>query len=452
MPSLHGRIIHKILFPLNEKREGTNILGALEVLEKSQYWSRERLAEWQFNRLKLVLNQAYEHTVLYRRRFDEIGFHPRDFRDFSDLRKLPLLRKMDLKNHLNELIADNYPEKDIHESTTGGTTADYTVFYRDNASLNFKLASTMRHDRWCGWDIGEKEAIVWPASIDFRGEKNWKSFIRNQLLDRRLRIFAGVLDEKTLHDICRQLERFRPCLMRGFPNPISVMADFIESGNRYHIQPGAIKSVGEPLSSRAREQFKKVFHCDVFDYYLSRESGTIASECEKHFKMHMNAETLYIEFLKNGQPVENGESGDVVVTDLFNLGMPFIRYQVGDIGAPVQGSCTCGRTLPLMEMGAGRESDYLISPHDGSLIMGLSLLVPLVENPKVGQLQIIQDERDHIILRIAKDKDFQTENMTLLEKTIGNIFHGKMRFTVEFVDAIPHDKSGKYRFAIRKEF
>jgi len=400
----------------------------------------------------LLLMHAYQNTAYYRKKFTEIGFFPEDFKDFKDLQKLPVLTKQDLKDHLKDLIAQNYSKDEIHESTTGGTTADFTVFYRDNRCLDFKLASTIRHDRWCGWDIGEKEAVIWPAAIDFKQEPTWKSTIKNYLLDRKLRIFAGVLDKQTLYTICNELQKFKPTLIRGFPNPISVIAEFIQTKGDFSIRPAAIKSVGEPLSKQARELLQSVFQCKVFNYYLSRESGAIASECEQHDKMHINSECLYLEFLKNGRPVQNGSPGNIVITDLFNFGMPFIRYQLGDVGIPRDGVCACGRNLPLMEMTAGRESDFLISPHDGSFIMGLSLLVPFVENPKVGQLQIIQDKINHIILRIAKDKDFKNENLTLFEKTVNNIFHGKMAVTIEFVDKIPHDKSGKYRFAIREDF
>lgn len=452
MPLLYGRFVKDMLFPLNEKREGTHILGALRGFEQSQYWSRDQLHEWQWSRLRLLLAHAYNNTGFYRRRFDEIGFHPQDIKDYADFQKLPILTKQNLRSDSNELIAGNYSEGEIHESTTGGTTADYTVFYRDNKGLDFKLASTIRHDRWCGWDIGEKEAIIWPASIDFEDKVALKSTIRNRLLDRKLRIFAGVLNEEIVKDICDRLQRFKPALIRGFPNPISIIAEFIKANPEYHIRPTAIKSVGEALSTNALELFESVFQCKVFNYYLSRESGTIASECEQHDKMHINAECLFVEFLRNGKPVEYGDPGDIVITDLYNFGMPFIRYQIGDIGAPVKGSCACRRNLPLMDMTAGRESDFLISPLDGSFIMGLSLLVPFVENPKVGQLQVIQDKKDHITLRIAKNEDFEKENLTIFKRTVQNMFQGTMSVSFEFVDNIPHDKSGKYRFAIRKDF
>lgn len=452
MHSLYGNIIRSIIFPLFEIKHRTHILKALRQLEQSQYWSRDQLDELQWNRLKLLLKHGYDNTVLYRRRFNEIGLDPRDIKDYNDFQKIPVLTKQDLKDHLQELRASNFSAHEIHETTTGGTTADYTVFFRDNRCLDFKLASTIRHDRWCGWDIGEKEAVVWPASIDFQHKVTFKGKLRNYLLDRKLVLFAGVLNEKIVDNFCNQLQKFKPTLIRGFPNPISVIAEYIKANPRYSIHPHAIKSVGEPLSIKTRELFESVFHCKVFNYYLSRESGTIASECEMHDKLHINTECLFIEFLRNEKPIQFGEPGDITVTDLYNFGMPFIRYQIGDVGTPIEGMCECKRTLPLMDISAGRESDFLISPLDGSLIMGLSLLVPFVENPKVGQLQIIQDKKDHITMKIVRNIDFKKENLDIFSHTVHNIFKGTMSVSYEFVDEIPHDKSGKYRFAIRANF
>jgi phenylacetate-coenzyme A ligase PaaK-like adenylate-forming protein len=166
--------------------------------------------------------------------------------------------------------------------------------------------------------------------------------------------------------------------------------------------------------------------------------------------MHMNAECLYIEFLSHGRKAEFGEPGDIIITDLYNFGMPFIRYQLGDVGIPIRGQCECGRKLPLMDISAGRDSDFFISPYDGAYVMGLSLLVPFVENPKVGQLQIIQDRIDHMILRVAKVSEFKEENLSLFKKTLDGVFHNRMSLSIEYVDNIPHDRSGKYRFAIRQ--
>ena len=131
--------------------------------------------------------------------------------------------------------------------------------------------------------------------------------------------------------------------------------------------------------------------------------------------------------------------------------MPFIRYRIEDMGIPLDGSCPCGRTLPRMAMGAGRVSDFIVSPYDGSLISGPSLLLYLIdEGPDVGQIQIIQDARDHITIRmrVKNNQESMTAGHRHLKDTIARIFHGAMRMTLEPVASIPHEKSGKYRFCI----
>lgn len=452
MSSLYGAVIRRVLYPLSESLHSTNVLHHLRFLEQSQYWPEDQLREYQWDRIKKLLIHAYNNTVFYRRSFDALGIKPDDVKDYSDYEKLPILTKKDLKNSMTELRAHNLPEREFVESTTGGTTADYTGFYLNKGCLDAKTAATVRHDRWCGWDIGEKEAIIWPASIDFKEETGFVGNLKNDFFHRKLRLYAGVLNEEILEEICNKLYRFKPSLIRGFPNAMSIVAEYLDSKGKNRVHPVAIKSVGEPLSVHTRKTLERVFDCRVFNYYLSRESATIASQCGELSHMHINAENLYVEFLQDAKPVADGTPGDIVVTDVNNYGVPFLRYRIGDIGTPVAGRCSCGRRLPRMDMTAGRESDFLISPADGSYVMGLSLLVPFVENPRVGQLQVIQDSRDHIVLRIAKGEGFKDSEMKEFEAVVRNIFHGQMRYSYEFVNSIMAERSGKYRFAIRNDF
>ena len=100
----------------------------------------------------------------------------------------------------------------------------------------------------------------------------------------------------------------------------------------------------------------------------------IASECERHQGLHLNIEHLFIEFLRpDGTQAAPGEEGTIVITDLINRGMPFIRYRIEDVGVPSDRRCTCGRGLPLMERVTGRVADYL-KRRDGSLVAGVSLV------------------------------------------------------------------------------
>src|SRR5260370_42203826 len=90
--------------------------------------------------------------------------------------------------------------------------------------------------------------------------------------------------------------------------------------------------------------------------------------------MHLNIEHLYIEFLRpDGTAAAPEEEGGIVITDLLNRGMPFIRYRIEDVGVPSDRRCACGRGLPLMERVTGRVADYL-KRRDGSMVAGVSLV------------------------------------------------------------------------------
>src|SRR5262245_66664037 len=125
--------------------------------------------------------------------------------------------------------------------------------------------------------------------------------------------------------------------------------------------------------------------------------------------------------------------------------MPFLRYQIGDIGSPVAGSCPCGRSLPLMSMDAGRVTDFLVSPFDGSLVSGAAFCHYLIaEGPEVGKIQIVQDARDHLTVRIVRGQAFRPEALGHYERVIARVFRGRMRVSFAFVESIPREKSGKY--------
>jgi phenylacetate-CoA ligase len=105
-----------------------------------------------------------------------------------------------------------------------------------------------------------------------------------------------------------------------------------------------------------------------------------------------------------------------------------------------------------MAVGAGRVSDFLLSPYDGSLVSGASMChYLLAAGPDVGQLQIIQDAPDHLTILIkASGGSSSVADNRHIEDTIARIFHGTMRTTIEPVASIPHEKSGKYRFCINR--
>jgi phenylacetate-CoA ligase len=167
--------------------------------------------------------------------------------------------------------------------------------------------------------------------------------------------------------------------------------------------------------------------------------------------MHIDMESNYVELLdSHGNPVAPGEDGAVVVTSLLNRSMPLIRYKMGDVASMPARACSCGRTLPLMNNISGRVADFLVR-RDGSVVAGVSLVErTLTKFPGVAQMQIVQEDIDNIVLKIAKDPNYaDATGAALIEEFKASVGeHNTVR--IEFVASIPQEISGKFRFAISK--
>jgi len=187
----------------------------------------------------------------------------------------------------------------------------------------------------------------------------------------------------------------------------------------------------------------------VTNRYGCEEVGLIACECEQHAGLHLDIEHLYIEFLRpDGSPAASGEEGAIVLTDLLNRGMPFIRYRIEDVGVPTERRCACGRGLPLMERVTGRVADYL-KRRDGSLVAGVSLVErTLTAIPGIEQLQIVQLAPDEIVLNVVRAADFTPASEAALLAEFGSVFGPGITFRPEYLERIAQERSGKYRFSI----
>ena len=175
----------------------------------------------------------------------------------------------------------------------------------------------------------------------------------------------------------------------------------------------------------------------------------IASECERHEGLHLNIEHLVIEFLNNdGGDATPGEEGNIVITDLINDAMPFIRYQIEDVGVLSGHECSCGRGMPLMERVVGRVADFLVR-RDGSLVAGVSLIErTLLKTTGLNQMQIIQEHLDRIHLNLVRSDKFVLDDEKFLKRELQEVFGQETVINVDYVESIPAEPSGKYRFSI----
>jgi phenylacetate-CoA ligase len=438
-------------FPvLSPKENFKEIYKQIICLEENQYGNLDILLEKQLYNLKNILVHSFETTKYYKKIFMESGFNPYRFNDFSTLKKIPLLNKNIIRDFSKDLITTNLKESELHWSETGGTTGVKMRFWRDNACMVKKEAALYRFEKWTGWDFGDWVGIVWPAQADYVGHWTLKSQIRNAMTRRQVVFPAAVIDDQSIKEYIDLLVKRKPTAIRAFSSPLYEVAQYILRNNCPVRGIKGIITTGEPLFEFQRKTIEEAFGAQVLNSYRTREAGPIAQECEKQDGLHINSDGLYIELIDEEKDPFNGQFiSKIVITDLWNYGMPLIRYDIGDYGSFLKGQCTCGRVLPRLGNIAGRVADTLVTPTNRRVSAGSLVLYLVDEAPGlIGQVQVVQDALDHLIIRVTKDPPVTEEIKNYQLQTIHRLFGQEMKVTFEEVERIDRERTGKYRFTI----
>jgi len=446
-------LVQRIVYPLYQLVSGRRILDHWKDFERNQWLLPQEIQTLQINRLHDLLLHAYQHVRFYHLRMESAGINPDSHPCQEFFYDLPLLAKDDILTHLDELTADNISPGALKLNASGGSTGHTLSFYNDRASLDLRSAITMRGDRWAGLDIGTPHARLWGAPLDMKPQQRLINRFNNYLLNR-MWLDCFRLSEQRMAEYARKLKRFQPQVLIGYATALITFANYLRDNKIKDIRPKGIISSAETLLDKGRETIELAFGCKVYDRYGCREAGPLACECSEG-KLHINADYVMFEVLKNGKTALPGETGEVVITPLFNYGMPFIRYRIGDLGVAAEPvPCACGRGLPIIERIVGRTSDMLVNAR-GELFHGEYFTHLFYNQAGIRQFQVLQPDRDHLQFKLVIGPDFDIRIIQLFETKI-KTFVGPISVAWEYVKEIPPLPSGKRAFTVsqvnEKEF
>jgi len=407
-------------------------------LKKSQWLSPRTLQNIQEKKLRTIINYAYNNVEYYHYLFKSLNLTPNDIKNVNDLNKIPILKKSQIQNESPKLIARHIDRnRSISNTTSGSTGKPLTLFYDRNAISDIK-SRKLRNYFESGGNLRDK-------IVRFTNPNRFAKNTVVQHLGFLNTKYLSVFDNVDKH--IQNLLKISPDVIEGYPSILWLIANFIENKNIEGIDPKIIHSTAEVLPLNIRKKINSVFNTEVFDQYGSMEFGTFAWECQEHNGYHMDIESIVVEFLKNGENVSSEEKADLVVTGLFNFTMPLIRYAIGDAGSYRLEQCSCGRGLPLMNIIEGRIDDFLVLP-SGTVISPRN--INFLENVRgISKYRIIQKTQDKILVQIIKGPEFSENTVSQAEKEIRNgCLNEDITISVETVEKIPKDKSGKTRAVV----
>ncbi len=445
---LFNYIVKYLTYPLWMIKDGKFNLYRY-VLEYRNYNSLdpEKIRQKQEKNLEKLIKHAYLNTTYYKTLFNKNSVSYNDLSNpASAIRKIPVLTKKLIRENNDDIIAKNIAMDRLTKDSTGGSTGTPLSFYRDKECFLKRKAQELFFDKWIGYEIGDKVAFFVAARHHPKGSKKIKYLLRNMTCDRVLAFDPYRTDREYLEYFLKLIRSFKPEVIKCFPNSLYIFAKFLKERGIDDITPRAVSCTGETLHGYQRELFEEVFQCPVFEKYGSFEAGVAACECSEHNGMHMFPDGVFFEFINSEEkPARPGEMAQLVITDLFNYGFPLIRYQIGDVGIYSDKRCSCGSPLPLITNLYGRDRDILVDQNENPK-PGYLFVEVFNKNNIPGQFQVVQAKHNHVLVRAVKKAGYSKSHEKLIFDKFHMLLGSKIQIDIEYVNKIPREPSGKYRY------
>lgn len=395
----------------------------------------KELRSLQEDRLKSIVHYVYDHSAFYRQRFKEAGVMPGDIKSLADITKLPFTRKVDLRDTYPTGMFSLPKSEVVRYHVSSGTTGKPTVVGYTKGDIDTWTESLARALTSIGLDRDDVVQVGYGYGL-FTGGLG--------LHYGAERIGAAVLPT-SVGSTERQIELMKDlgstaiaCTPSYFLHMIEVAEKMgISIQNDTQLKTGIFGA--EPWSLETRKRIEDATGINAYDIYGTSEiSGPLFTECREKNGIHVWGDMFLTEVLdpKTGEPVEDGERGELVFTTLHKFALPLIRYRIGDLSIMESEPCECGRTHPRIMRILGRTDDMLI-------IRGINVFPSQVESvlmniPEIGDhWEIIVDRKgplDVMTVRVElTEKGFSDKISDLmnLKKKVSKELKGVLNIAAE---------------------
>jgi len=427
-------------------RYGKVFWETYNFLQESQWWSREKLEEYQMQQLSKLLHHAYENVPFYRQWFNEKKLRPEDVQSISDLRQFPLLSKSAIEKRKQDFVSAVHSPKKMEPAHTGGSTGSPMHFWYEKGVARAKeRAFFERMWRWHGYNSWKDKSVVVSGSFQL-GERISFDPARNTLY-----LVNPIITPCKVDEYITVIRGFQPKVIRGYPSLIYGLARFI---NRYNIKMHlpSIKVIfcnSEQVYAFQRKEIALAFNCKVVDHYGHSEMLALLQKCEVNREHHVIMEYGITEVVgPNGLPLPPGETcGELVATGFNNYAFPLIRYRTEDwvILSEDPSPCPCGRSYLRIKDVIGRSGDFILTP-SGKLISPTSIAFAMRYIRNFKDVQIVQVDTDMLEIQIVPEASYTREEGERLTGGVKARIAEEMKIQVVLVDEIERPPNQKRRF------
>jgi phenylacetate-CoA ligase len=366
---------------------------------------------------------------------DKNGFRSLD--DFS------VINKSVVRGSFDSFISSAFDKSELISVVTSGSTGTPFAVYHDKNKKLRNSADAIFFAQMAGYHLGDR--LIYMKI--FVKEKMKNPF--NYWMENTIPLDVIRLNDTQIEGLLRRMEDDKSTYsIVGYSSALELVCKYLDKKKygRVKADVRAVIAVSETLNNYTKEAMKRYFDAPVVSRYSNLENGIIAQQETGGLGRYIiNTASYVVEIVKmdSDEQAEPGQTGRIVVTDLFNYGMPLIRYDTGDIGVMSEDSRKTGNMY--LEKVEGRKLDQLYDTK-GNLVSSYIVYKNMWQYTEVKQYQLIQEGPKEYVFKINADSAFTREAKLIDEfKT----YLGKdAMFTVDYVSEIPSLSSGKRRFVV----
>ena len=385
------------------------------------YWNkqdecitRHELEELQLRKLKKTLELASK-SPFYRKK----GLGDYTIRDLSDVKKLPVTTKQDLRDAYPYGMVCTPLDKVVRLHSSSGTTGIPTVVYHSAQDISNWTELVTR----CLYMMGMREHDVFQNMI---GYGLFTGGLGLHYGAERLGCLTIPTGPGNTKRQLKFMKDFKTSAIHVIPSYALHLADTLESAGidpRQEFPDLKYPILGaEPHSEETRLKVQEFFGIKAFNSYgLSEMNGPgVAFECPEMKGMHIWEDAFFVEIVDPDtlEPLPLGSRGELLITTLSREAMPIIRYRTKDLTSLIADTCSCGRTHMRIERITGRSDDMMILK--GVNIFPMQIESVLHSIPGVGRNYLIileqKGHNDHMVVRVEIDPSINVDAYKSLEQ------------------------------------
>lgn len=404
----------------------------------------------------IALSEAEHQKFLENKKQEIVSFHLKNNDFYKDLvgknwsgnwNDLPVLNKKNLQKPLSERLSEGFTEKSVYVNKTSGSSGDPFIFAKDKFCHGLTWASNIYRFGWFGIDFNRSyQARFYGIPLDFFGNK--KERIKD-FMSNRYRFTIFDLSDKILEKVLLKFQNKKFDYINGYTSSIVLFAKFLKSKNVIlkEICPTlkVCMVTSEMLFEDDKILLEKQFGIPIVNEYGASELDLIAFQNPED-EWQINSETLFVEILdKNNQPLPYGEEGRVVITSLYNLAHPFIRYDIGDIGILDEKSTL---QKPKLKQLIGRTNDVAVLP-SGKKSPGLTFYYVtksiIEDDGNVKEFVIVQTKIDTFEIDYVSENELSESQIQKIEKAISMYLEPDLKFIFTRKKSLERTNRGKLK-------